>query len=561
MTHFVPAFDVIQKLNALNAENLKSTFLTQPKNAYLKQRAIGEEYRYILERQKEPHFVGNSLQRPSLLIKPLEVKSTRTAIKHAKTGGSVQQQSLPSGSKAFTSTNYASRFASARNLSDRDRDDNCLDFLIAEATVLCNLKPNASGVVQIDASEIHNSHTLVRCVAADQDRVVLSSLVLSSKKSTEKSDHKSEEQDKEVSKFEYGDLRLYPGLDPTKRFTEARDIELLAAKGDTYQVTDFKSSEVVTFDTVGDAFNYYASLSSSTKIELKKSWKILFARIEPVLFKKDAPFFNEVCKPLIQSKLRKDIVDLYLLGHFDALEEYANVNAFDKMNALEKILVAHATKDKDFRAMVKKHFVKKQEMIEENLKRLDELFTTAIKCKQMQSQSSDYRPSTPSKNREKEKDKSKSKSKKSDSDEDDDDDESSEASQRGGGGGDGRAVGTGSMTIFLRTLTGKVVNINVNPTDSVSILKMKIQDSEGIPPDQQRLIYSGKQMDDDKTLQDYSIGPNATIHLVLRLRGGCFVAGTLVRMSDGTLKKIEDIASGDIVYSMMVEKTQVLACL
>lgn len=84
------------------------------------------------------------------------------------------------------------------------------------------------------------------------------------------------------------------------------------------------------------------------------------------------------------------------------------------------------------------------------------------------------------------------------------------------------------MQIFVKTLTGRTISLLVEEEESIEVVKEKLKDKEGVPVEEQRLIYGGHELKEGRTLKDYGIGREATLHFVLRLPGGIYRSCTVI---------------------------------
>eukprot|EP01083_Nonionella_stella_P069902 186637_1 len=499
LTHFYPPFAVLQYMERMEHSSLMRGYfdgISHPCQ-YTKKRRISEEYRYCLDRNKYKHFCGNSLTTPSFLMKPLERGATQTGVQHAikaerMLASDQRCAMLPvSTSSAYDGmamTGTAGLINGLRDLCDSSN----LDFLKKPSKVMTNLKVNDDGVVVID--DIDPLYNTLHIIAVDEVDARYKSY--SFYDAVEDITLKYKDNRQRISE------ESIANIDKVSLKQENRSIALLN-KGASHVLDDAKSCEIQTYDTMHDIYSLLTALSKGTALqsELNKwsfitRWNSMDAKqkllkydeyfcheLNLFLFIKDPPFFQKVARPCIASKLRKDVMDYFLLNDVDHLRNYTQSHLWDRLNALEKIFLVYALKDEALRTKTLAFVQNKQQLLRVSPQKLDKLFRTALAEKQLAKSASTG-------------------------------DDGEKSGGRGGGGGGG------SMNINVKTLTGKTIDFTPSGQTTVRQLKEQMQEKEGIPVEQQRFIFAGKQLDDDRTLASYGIQHDSTIHLVLRLRGG-----------------------------------------
>ncbi|ETO35065.1 hypothetical protein RFI_02006 [Reticulomyxa filosa] len=378
----MPSFPVLNELKTCGLFECESGEYNSVPSLYCKGREISEEYRYVLERAGANKYIGNNLQKPSLLVRPFSDRTTTTQAQEARAGGVIEHKQYKQRRQMTKSYLSFSSHPSATS----DGSWPVLEFLAnCSASTYFNLQCKQDDVntkrcyVELNRALLHQQHRVLTVVAMNNKYFSVYTHVLGD--ATARRDVK------------YRDVRLYPGLNPHKHFVEQRQIDVLLTAKDKVVVEDFKTSQAEVFESIEHLFSSYRSLTRNDKLN---EWTFLFQwntlsqtdklnilnkffshEFNLFIYCKERQFFDAFVKPLIEMKVHKQVIDYWLLGDSSNLRPYLDMGVFMQLNALEKILLCFAFKH-EFKHKFRKYFADKHESIKFDPYQFKTLFEFAL---------------------------------------------------------------------------------------------------------------------------------------------------------------------------------------
>jgi hypothetical protein len=325
-TRYLPQYPLYAALSHSGMPGPARKRRIDPTSLYESGRTIGDEYRYILDRQYAKKYPGNMLQRPGLLLNPWAIRKTETEQEQLARmgdygGGKGQAQGLARRGES-----------DAKGTASGDDYAN-LNFLKDASAMLSNLRLDDEGVVRIPLKEL-GPHALVRILACDAERAVLWQESLAD------------------VPLVTSEQRLVLGLDPKKRFAEQKLITPVT-QGKSIVIADILTAKMEPYDTLGDVHKLYCTLSGNstlTEFSFILNWPTLKAEkkqelyskyacheLSFFLYQKDPEFFNATVLPYLKNKKDKTFLDHWLVGA--DLGEYLEPWAFGRLNVVERILL------------------------------------------------------------------------------------------------------------------------------------------------------------------------------------------------------------------------------
>lgn len=368
-TRFLPTRDLLEGLGDFTTFDPAMVLPAKSPNLFVAGRAIGDEYRYILERRYAKLFPGNMLPRPGLLLNPWEVRSTDLQAQHME---EMERARAAQGGRAATAKRPEPQ-QEARELKSALEPDTSpnLDFLATAAPALYNLTPDEKGVVRIDLKAL-GDRQYVQIYAEDLRNAAWRTVALPEL----------------PTKFQ--DLRLVRNLDPAKPFAEKKEATVLMT-GRTITLADVLTADLETYDSLAGVFSLLTSLHEDANLA-KFAWVIQWPKLSDeekhakysefachelnfFLSRKDPAFFQKVVQPYLRNKKDRTFMDDFLIG--SDLHPYLEPWAFSRLNAAERCLLAQHLPD-EVSAMAR-HQRELWELLTPNLDLEDKLFETALR--------------------------------------------------------------------------------------------------------------------------------------------------------------------------------------
>ncbi|MEZ6093666.1 MAG: hypothetical protein R3C03_05450 [Pirellulaceae bacterium] len=359
----MPRFDAFAKLNVRHDLEPTTFVHGQKRNAFAAGRVIGDEFRYVLDRQTSVRFPGNMLQRPTLLLNPWSLGPTENRDQNLEDSSLFAQSPQPPAMNA-------DRRSGAHGASSLNQDFANLDFLADGTVSLLNLKPDENGRIRINKADLNGKQHLT-IVIADLFSVVKRTASLPE------------------SAVRVRDLRLKSALSNDTPVSKQKKIEILDA-GKPFRIKDVLTAKFQVYDDLGDVFRYYEALGNSQLAEWrfllnwgnatqeqKEKWYSEYAchELNFFIYQKDREFFDKSIKPFLENKYQKTLVDRWLLE--EDLTRYLRPEEFSRLNAFELGLLAARLPADDRDAIIR--FMRDQfAMVPTDRDLLDNLFDAGI---------------------------------------------------------------------------------------------------------------------------------------------------------------------------------------